>query len=96
MEALLDYMPLEIKVKISEYILFGDDSSLWMRFKRGVLCMQETRENYEKTKDIPALKQAMDYLKRRNELIRISCLNFSGSLQLRSRRGSRKMSQEFI
>ena len=30
MEALLDYMPLEIKVKISEYILFGDDSSLWM------------------------------------------------------------------
>ena len=72
MEALLDYMPLEIKVKISEYILFGDDSSLWMRFKRGVLCMQETRENYEKTKDIPALKQAMDYLKRRNELRYVS------------------------
>ena len=68
MGALLDYMPLEIKVKISEYILFGDDSSLWMRFKRGMLYVQETRENYEKTKDIPALKQVMDYLKRRHEL----------------------------
>ena len=65
----LDYMPLEIKVKISEYILFGDDSSLWMQFNRGMLCMQETRENYENTKDIPALKQVMDYLKCRHELI---------------------------
>ena len=34
--------------------------------------MQETRENYEKTKDIPALKQAMDYLKCRHELIYIT------------------------
>ena len=60
MGALLDYMPLEIKVKISEYILFGDDSSLWMRFKRGMLYEQETGKNYEKTKDIPALKQVMN------------------------------------
>lgn len=68
MEALLDHMPLEIKVKISEYILFGNDSSLWMRFKRDVLCLQETRKIMRKTKDIPALKQAMDYLKRIHEL----------------------------
>ena len=35
---------------------------------REACCTCRRRENYEKTKDIPALKQAMDYLKCRNEL----------------------------